>query len=149
MISNPTGIGLSILYNKEWPNRNKKGVILFIVLGVIIVSTLLAAVILKTISNQSRLTHHQVSRIQAQYAAKAGVLLALDKLRIGDVAWPATGTTKRMCKQVIGPDCSTPDILEPNLPNSIQYVEITVGALNSGISETQKVSAKAVYTYTP
>ena len=63
------------------PNRSKEGVILFIVIGVIVVVSILAAVILKVISNQSSLTHHQVTRIQAQYVAKAGMVYALERLR--------------------------------------------------------------------
>lgn len=141
------------------PNCNKKGVILFIVIGVIMVVAMLSIVILRIISNQSRLTHHQLSRIQSQYAAKAGVLYALDKLRKNDPSWtsitpPAVSVVKRMCRQVSSPDCNSPDIIEPSLPNSIQYVEITVydpaaPYPNQGISGTRKVSAKAVYTYTP
>ncbi len=66
------------------PKGNKRGVILFIVIGIIIVVVALATVILRIISNQARLTHHQVSRIQALYAAKAGMVLAFEKLRTGD-----------------------------------------------------------------
>lgn len=147
------------LYEKM-PNLNKKGVILFIVIGIIMVVSVLATVMLRIISSQSRLTHHQVSRIQAQYAAKAGVLYALDKLRRGDdLSWsatiPAVPVVKRMCKQVAAPDCNAAGvIIESNLPNSIKYIDIYVydplaPAPNQGISGTRKVSAKADYTYTP
>lgn len=64
-------------------NHDKKGVILFIVIGIIMVVVILCTVILRVIANQSRLTHHQVSRIQAQYAAKAGMVYALEMLRTG------------------------------------------------------------------
>lgn len=67
------------------PKGNKRGIILFIVIGIIIVVVVLTTVILRIISNQARLTHHQVSRIQALYAAKAGMVLAFEKLRTG--AW--------------------------------------------------------------
>ncbi len=140
------------------PNCNKKGVILFIVIGVIMVVAMLSIVILRIISNQSRLTHHQLSRIQAQYAAKAGVLYALDKLRRNDdPSWtniipPAISVVKRMCRQSTCPDGNSADIIEsgPNgLPSSIQQVDITVYDLGTGVSDTRKVSAKATYTYTP
>ncbi|PIQ91077.1 MAG: hypothetical protein COV71_01185 [Candidatus Omnitrophica bacterium CG11_big_fil_rev_8_21_14_0_20_41_12] len=136
------------------PDSNKKGVILFIVLGVIMVSVLLATVVLRIISSQSRLTHHNVTRIQAQYAAKAGFLYAFDKLRRGDAVWSATTPVapviKRMCKQA-GPGCN---IIESDLPISIQYVDITVYdpaavAPNQGINGTRKITAKATYTYIP
>jgi len=110
------------------------------------VVSVLATVMLRIISHQSRLTHHQVSRIQAQYAAKAALVYTLDKLRRNDDAsWPATGQyTKRMCR-------SGCDINEPNLPNSIQRVDITVFNINTGIpgTNTRKISARAIYTYTP
>ena len=66
-------------------DHRKKGVILFIVIGVIMVVAILSIAILRVIANQSRLTHHQVNRIQGQYAAKAGMVYALEKLRTG--AW--------------------------------------------------------------
>lgn len=123
------------------------------------VVSVLATVILRIISNQSRLTHHRVSRIQSQYAAKAAVIYALDKLRRNDdPSWsdtaPLVPVVKRMCRQVAGPDCSVPDVIEASLPPSIQYVDITIydpaaPAPNQGISGTRKVSVKAYYTYTP
>ncbi len=106
------------------------------------VVSVLATVMLRIISNQARLTHHQVSRIQSQYAAKAAIVYTLDKLRRNDDAsWPAVGQfTKRMCR-------SGCDINEGGLPSSIQRVDITVYAPGSGISNTRRISAKAIYTY--
>jgi len=86
------------------PKSKKNGVVLFIVLGVIIVVTALSTVILRILLNQLRLTHHQVSRIQAHYAAKAGVVYALEKIRIGD--WSAGST----CTE------SSPCTIDPSLP---------------------------------
>jgi Tfp pilus assembly protein PilX len=133
-------------------NFGKKGVILFIVLGLVLVVATLAVAVLRIISNHSRLTHHQVSRIQAQYAAKAGLIYALDKLRRNDDAsWsattPATPVTKTMCR-------SGCDINEPDLPGSIQSINITIYDPlavwpNQGMAGTRKVSVTATYTYTP
>jgi Tfp pilus assembly protein PilX len=127
------------------PNRSKKGVILFIVVGVIMVVAILATVMLRVIANQSRLTHHQISRIQAQYAARAGVIYALDKLRRNDDAScvSAGGWTMRSSGSAA---C---DVIEPDLPNSVLDVVITVGASGSGVAGTRKVSATANYLYTP
>ena len=129
---------------------DKKGAILFLVIGVIMMVAILATAVLRIISNQSRLAYHQVSRIQAQYAAKAGVLYALDKLRLrlpADAAcWPPAGPfpyTRYM--KASGSGC---DIIEPDLP-ALWQVDITVGAPGTGPSGTQKVSAKTTYTYTP
>jgi hypothetical protein len=127
--------------------NNKKGVLLFIVVGIIIVVATLSTVILRITLNQARLTHHQVSRIQSQYAAKAGVNYALEKLRRNDdVFWPATGEYTRIMRRS---GASAPDFNEPDLPASIDNVEITVYTPGSGISGTRKISAKASYTYTP
>lgn len=126
------------------PNRSKEGAILFIVVGIIMVVSVLAIAMLRIITSQSRLTHHQVSRIQSQYAAKAAVIYALDKLRRNDdPAWPASGQfSKTMCR-------SGCDINEPSLPYSIQRIDITVYDIGTGISGTRKVTAKTIYTYTP
>ena len=128
------------------PNRDKSGIILFIVIGIIMVVVILSAVILRIITSHAILTHHQVTRIQALYAAKAGVIYALDKLRRNDdlVNWPASGhITKTMCKT------GACDIIEPDLPNSVQKVDITVYGLGTGVSGTRKVSATATYNDTP
>lgn len=70
----------------------KKGILLFMVLGMILIIVILAVVILSIISSQSRLTHHQVSRIQAFYAAQAGMNYAVEMLRIGPAGggWDVT-----------------------------------------------------------
>jgi Tfp pilus assembly protein PilX len=145
---------------------DKKGMILFIVLGVILVVGVLAIAVLRLISSQARLTHHQVTRIQAQYAAKAGVIYALDKLRRNDdVSWSATTPTvpvvKKMCRAVAAVDplvpecnCSSPDVTEAALPFSIKCVNITIydpaaAPPNQGVLGTRKVSANAVFTYSP
>ena len=151
-MSNPLAVGKYKTFL-----HHKKGVILFIVVGVIMVVAILSTVILRVIANQSRLTHHQVSRIQAQYAAKAGVIYALDKLRRNNpvdpdfACWPAAGTyTNTMFRSGLAtfgpPPCV---VIEPALPNSIAQVDITVGAPGLGVSGTRKVSATAIYTYTP
>jgi len=66
---------------------NKKGIALMIVLALIIIAIVLANVVLNVMSNQSRLTHHEISRIQGYYAAQAGAIFAYERLRSG--AWVA------------------------------------------------------------
>ncbi len=67
---------------------------LFIVIGIIMVVVILTTVALRIVASHARLTHHQVSRIQAQYAARAGMVLALENLRTGvwEFAPPATNS---------------------------------------------------------
>jgi len=140
---------------KEGRNYAKKGAILFIAIGMIMVVSILVIVILRIISNQARLTHHQVSRIQAQYAAKAGINYALEKLRRNDDPnWPTDKNgryTRYMCRSASsGPNCGNPNFvfIEPDLPNSIQEVDITVYQSPASASKNgpRKVSAKAIYT---
>lgn len=69
------------------PFLNKKGTALLMVLATLLVVVALANVILLIISSQSRLTHHQIGRIQAYYAAQAGINYALENLRTG--TWTA------------------------------------------------------------
>ncbi|MCX5714045.1 MAG: hypothetical protein NT033_04405, partial [Candidatus Omnitrophica bacterium] len=64
-----------------------RGTALFLVLAVVFVVVALANIILSFMHSQSRLTHHQVSRIQAYYAAQAGMNYALEQLRTGN--WKA------------------------------------------------------------
>jgi len=123
---------------------NSRGMALAMVLGTLLVVVILANVILAIISSQTRLTHHQVSRIQAYYAAQAGINYALEKLRLGnDPDWPLRGGySRKLCR-------SSCDINDPDLPASIKEVNIIVGEPGSGISNTSTVSATVNYTYTP
>jgi type II secretory pathway component PulK len=63
----------------------KKGVVLLLVVGVVFVVLILAAVVLSTMDQLSRQTHHRASRIQAYYAALAGMNYGYEMLRTG--AW--------------------------------------------------------------
>jgi Tfp pilus assembly protein PilX len=101
----------------------KKGIVLIIVLATFFIVVLLANVILALISSQSRLTHHGVSRIQAYYAAMAGINLAYENLRTGAWTIPGSGSnTWTMCS-----GCSGSGFIdEPNLPGSINNVVIKV-----------------------
>ena len=124
------------------PDSNRKGVLLVIVIGTILVVVTLSTVMLRIVLSQSRLTHHQASRIQAQYAAKAGVIYALEKLRRNDdVCWGSSGTYTRIMRKSGADTCV---VIEPNLPNSISQVDIIVSDFASG---SRKISAKATYTY--
>lgn len=66
------------------PSRsNKRGVIILFVVVTIVLAVVLTTVMLNIISSQSRLVHHQVNRIRAYYADKAGMVLAFENLRKG------------------------------------------------------------------
>jgi hypothetical protein len=69
--------------------REERGVVLILVLATLLVILILSNIILSIISSQARLSHHQVSRIQAYYAAQAASFLAAERLRTGLWSYPA------------------------------------------------------------
>lgn len=102
--------------------NTNKGVVLFIVLSIILVVVALANVILVLIASQSRLTQHQVGRIQASYAAQAGMNYAIEMLRTGGWSPPTTTPiTYTMCR-------SGCNVTENSFPQFLQ-VNITVSPL--------------------
>ena len=122
--------------------QDKKGIVLLIVIGTVFIVIFLANVVLSIITSQSRLTHHQVSRIQAYYASMAGINYALEQLRIGN--WIA-GTD---CPS---PGCQVPfDLTNDFRPPSINSVSVIIRASGSaGCSGNSAcVSATANYAYT-
>ncbi|MEK6727649.1 MAG: hypothetical protein AABY28_03105 [Candidatus Omnitrophota bacterium] len=149
---------------------NRKAVVLFIVLAVLIVVIILAIIILSIMSSQSRLTHHQVSRIQAYYASLAGMNLAYDMLgqadnNVGNWPQPATVTpnlfyTRFLCREVASDvNCNTADaIIDANIPSSIKFVQVTVTD-KTAVSPLRPcnppqdsqicIDATATYTYQP
>jgi hypothetical protein len=140
---------------------SKKGLILFIVIGIILVVGILAIVVLRIIGSHARLTHHQVSRIQAQYAAKAGLVYALEKLRIGKPdGWTYSPTN----------DCPSPNgcvVTDSKFPPSIKDQQFriifcpphTECGYVAGVSEVHFceppegsdfcINSTTVFTYTP
>ena len=142
--------------------ESRKGIALLLALTTVLIVTLLANVILSVALSQSRLTHHKASRIQAHYAAMAGINYALEKLRLGnDVNWfiPPPNYTLGLCRNLTVPQCGgVGSIIEPDLPGSIQYVEIRVAAKGTPASADWPacnpaqgitcIDAKATYTYT-
>jgi len=150
-----------------------KGIALLTVLVVLLVVVALAEGILQIMLNQSRLTHHNVSRIQAYYAAMAGMKLAYENLRTN--SWPlpnpASAYRHYMCQSVT-PQCPPPvdanPIIEPRLPGAIQFVIVRVASRNASCNDPADtvppawpgglvcnppagvdicVNARAVYTY--
>jgi Tfp pilus assembly protein PilX len=148
-------------------NNNKKGILLFIVLMTIFVVIILGSIVLSIMSSQSRLTHHQLSRIQAYYAAMAGINLAYERLRNGnDANWPPPPAgrcyTRTICRNVTAaPGCGAAGvIIDPAFPASILNIVITVAdrgvtcspltqACNPPLGVNICVSATTDYSYTP
>ena len=108
------------------------------------VVAVLSTAMLRIVSNQARLTHHQVSRIQNIYAIKAAIVYATDKLRRNDdPLWPATGPNyvRTMCR-------SGCHINEADLPLSVERIDITVFPPGSGFLNSRKIEVHSHFEYT-
>ena len=129
---------------------NERGIVLLIVLVVLLVVIALAVGMLNIMSNQSRITHHKVSRIQAYYAALAGANLAFQQLRTR--VWNANSCPNNN-------PCLYPD---PAFPNSIVNRQVSIifcpsGNICSGSLTPCNpppnigfcIQTTANYTYTP
>jgi Tfp pilus assembly protein PilX len=136
---------------------NKKGIVLYMVLVSILAALVLASSILNIILSQSSFSHHEASRVQAYYAAVAGVNYAIERLRTG--CWTGSIPTRYICRSNTSPQvCSTTfcdscantscNPIDDNLPAIIQRVDISVSDA-SGNPPSRTISAKAIYTYTP
>jgi len=133
------------------PDRgNNKGIALFIVIGIIMLVVVLAAVVLRVTATQSRLTHHQIERIRAYYADKAGMNLAFYKLRTGAWSAPTSGTSPRYYCINNKVDAAVTCYETPYPDLSIPYnIQIAVYPIYTGVNKTIKLEVKTSYTYTP
>lgn len=131
--------------------NNRKGVILFIVLSVVLVVVILSGVILTIISSQSRLTHHQVSRIKAYYASKGIMNYALEMLRIGTWVPNASGGANKYACHRGCIDVSFPAAYTINTDPDIPYIiQVTIHPKNDALGSTvTQLDIKTQYTYTP
>ena len=120
---------------------NKKGMALLTVLVVLLIVVALANGMLSIMLNQSRLTHHNVSRIRAYYAAMAGVKLAYENLRTDSWAYNTTYcincTTVPLANRVA----------DPAIPYEVMIIIGTQSPGGGGPSGTTPISATANYLY--
>jgi len=130
---------------------NKKGVALFFVLAILLVVSILANIILSFIVSQASLTTHQVKRMQAYYAAQAGVNYAIEKLRLNNSTWNTTVSSAsfRICGSAYSSAhptlCNGNNITEPAFSPLINYVVLTIGPLNA-TNNNRTISAMANYS---
>jgi len=130
---------------------NKKGVALYFVLAILLIVVILANIVLNFVSSQQRLNTHQVKRVQAYYAAQAGVNYALEQLRLNNTPYNAiAGGTFRICGKVYNDSYSSVcsgigNLTEPTFPASINYVDIFIGALDA-TNNNRTVNATVNYT---
>ena len=129
-------------------SKSNKAAVLFLSLFILLLVVIFANVILNIMRSHSRLTHHQVSRIQGYYAAMAGVNYALEKLRLGQ--W-GMGS---YCLRNSNPTClgtcpaGSTSVNEPDFPCTVSSVSITIGAMDPANNNLRPVTAEANYSYT-
>ncbi len=131
---------------------NKKGLILLIVLGTLLIVAILATVILNLILSHTRLTYHQTSRIQANYAAMAGVNYGLEQLRTGIWVAGTNCTIASPCTMSFVAGDFNPSILVTPTNGATITIRApgSAGCLSPPApSGCACVSATATYTYTP
>ncbi len=127
----------------------RRGVILYMVLVSILVAVIIASSILNIILSQSRFTYHETSRVQAYYAAMAGLNYAFDNIRSGTnpSCWyvPSSSSYTHYIYKTGATGCDIND----TLPSSILQVAVTVspGTGPGNTLPSATLSAKATYTY--
>jgi Tfp pilus assembly protein PilX len=127
--------------------QDKKGVVLLIVIGTVFIVIFLANVVLNIITSHSRLTHHQVSRIQAYYASMAGINYALEQLRTG--TWKA-GTDCSTLATACSPELDLSNDFKPASIKSVSIVIIKPGDTGCpGNSACVKATANYASAITP
>lgn len=70
----------------------RKGVVLTVVIGIMLVILALAVAALHLMTQESRIVEHKIKRTRALYAAQAGMVDALEQLRNGTVTLPTVGS---------------------------------------------------------
>lgn len=131
--------------------KETKGVALLVILCMLFVVAALAAIILNSMLSQSRLTHHQISRIQAYYANLAGINYAMDKLRTGvwaiDHCPAPPALAPDDCTMKFDPGDFRPASIRNNSVRIILIPRGSQGCQNAPVN-TNCISVLADYTYT-
>ena len=123
--------------------QNQKGVMLFIVLGMLLIVAIIIGGILGFVSSSLRKTYHQVRRIRGYYAALAGINCAIHKIRKGE--WAVARSYKICSRWKIGgatpeawPDCNFTDYDLPfNVSISVSNADgIGIRTINATVEYT-------------
>ncbi|MFH0827795.1 MAG: hypothetical protein V1919_01350 [Candidatus Omnitrophota bacterium] len=130
----------------------KKGVALFLVLAILFGVILMSGVVLNLITSQSKLTDHQVKRMQAYYAAQAGINYGFEQLRLNNPAWltdAISSRTFRICGSAYSAAnpglCNGENITESSFSSVINFVKIIIGPQNA-VTNDRTVNATVDYS---
>ncbi|MFY9402235.1 MAG: hypothetical protein WAQ07_02350 [Candidatus Omnitrophota bacterium] len=130
--------------------RNSKGSLLIIVLATVLIVFIFSLLILSIISSQSRLTHHQVSRIKAYYAGRGMMNYALERLRSGAWSLPPTGSRYYACHRALGSPKACVDSVTPrytittdsSIPYNIQIAIYHNGTGPGGVGSKLEIKTE-------
>jgi len=113
----------------------RKGVILVVIIGIVLIISTLALAALFLMAQESRIAEHKIKRTKAFFAAQAGMVLALEQLRKG--VWSPSTTQKYCLNDNIGNDC-TPNfrtVDDTDIPYDVTIEIFPVGATIPGSSQ--------------
>ena len=105
----------------------KKGVVLVVVIGVMLVIFTLAVAALFLMTQESRIAEHKIKRTKAFFAAQAGMVYALEQLRNGN--------------PIVSPHSVNSTVPTPGYPINANIV-VNAGA---GIDGTDEVIISVTY----
>jgi len=106
----------------------KKGIVLVIVMGIVVIIAFLCLAAAYFLSQQARVAEHKIRRMRAYYAAMAGVVYAFDKARNG--ALPVGNSSVKVGNATYGypPGGFTVDINRTTGggPNNTDEIDVSV-----------------------
>jgi len=123
----------------------RKGVVLVVVIGVMLVVFTLALAGLFTMTTESRVAEHKIKRTRAYYAIQAGTILAREMLRRDPAAGGWTFGNTYCINGQVG---ATPCVVTVNDAAIPYNVRITISALSGGgnpIAETAQIDVFVDY----
>lgn len=120
----------------------KKGVVLVVVMGVMLVIFTLALAALFLMTQESRIAEHKIKRTRAFFAAQAGMVLALERLRKdpGSGGWIPNNT---YC--INGGAGCTATVIDTDIPYNVQIDISALGGGSMPIAGTSQVDINVVY----
>ncbi|MFH1519013.1 MAG: hypothetical protein ABIE75_00385 [Candidatus Omnitrophota bacterium] len=97
----------------------RKGVILVVIIGVMLVVFGLALGALYFMANEARIAEYKIKRSKAFFSAQAGMVLVLEQLRKG--VWSGNPAGKNHClNDNIGNDCPPPlTVVDADIPYDV------------------------------
>ena len=106
----------------------RKGVVLVVVIGVLIVVFTLALVAMYIMTQDARVAEHKIRRVRALFAARAGMIHALEQARTGNANYTCTAGT---CGESINIGSGITGYPVGGIPVNIVFHGATTGPMNT------------------